>query len=127
MPTAAVYRRFDEMGLGFDADIANEPNWDEWSSLPAKDLLVRLVNDLEAPAFELRPDLAALRAEAESKLQRPVRMSGSGSSLFTLFDEDAHEAESAAAGISARLGVNAVAVEMTPAVPDDLNATRPVA
>lgn len=121
MPTPAVYRRFDEMGFGFDSELQNEPNWNEWTTLDAKDLLVRLVNDLEAPAFEIRPDLGTLRAEIELKLVRPVRMSGSGSSLFTLYDQF-EEAESAAAGISARFGggVKALAVEMTPELSDDM-------
>ena len=127
MPTPAVYRRFDEMGLGFDPEIENPPDWLDWAKLPAKDLLARLVNDLEAPAFDLRPALGTLRADAELKLQRPVRMSGSGSSLFTLYDgNDAHEAERAASGISARFGVTALAVGMTPDLSDDpLNAGNP--
>jgi 4-diphosphocytidyl-2-C-methyl-D-erythritol kinase len=122
MPTPAVYRRFDELGLGFDEEIAREPDWDEWSALSAKDLLARLVNDLEAPAFALRPDLAELRRGLEVQLGRVVRMSGSGSSLFTLFDEaEADQARAAAAGISSRPGIRALAAAVAPALPDDLN------
>jgi 4-diphosphocytidyl-2-C-methyl-D-erythritol kinase len=120
MATAAVYRRFDEMGLGFDEDVTSEPAWDAWASLSAKDLLKRLVNDLERPAFTIRDDLGTLRADVELFIGRPVRMSGSGSSLFTLY-EDASEAQSSAAGISARFAIRAIAVEIAPDLYDDLN------
>ena len=123
MPTAAVYGRFDELGLGFDAHIERAlPNWSEWSSRKSKDLLAGLVNDLERPAFEIRKDLGTLRADIELKLGRPVRMSGSGSSLFTLYDEQG-EAESAARIISSSFGVpRTLAAEMTPKLNDDLAA-----
>jgi 4-diphosphocytidyl-2C-methyl-D-erythritol kinase len=125
MPTAAVYGRFDELGLGFDEHIdqSRQPDWRQWSSRKSKDLLAGLVNDLERPAFEIREDLGTLRADIELKLGRPVRMSGSGSSLFTLYDERG-EAESAAAVISAQFGVarRTLAVEMTPRLNDDLAA-----
>ena len=41
------------------------------------------------PAFDLHPDLGTLRDEAERRLGRPVRMSGSGATLFTLYDDPA--------------------------------------
>ena len=120
MPTAAVYRRFDELGLGFDDEMGREPDWKQWADLSAKELLVRLVNDLERPAFEIRPDLGTLRADIELLLERPVRMSGSGSSLFTLFDAE-REATLAAADISARFTSRALTVDVAPDAPDDLN------
>jgi 4-diphosphocytidyl-2-C-methyl-D-erythritol kinase len=126
MPTAAVYGRFDELRLGFDEHIdeGRQPDWREWSSRKSKDLLVGLVNDLEPPAFEIRKDLGTLRAEIELKLGRPVRMSGSGSSLFTLYDERG-EAEAAANIISTSFGVQrTLAIEMTPAINDDLAAAE---
>lgn len=111
MPTAEVYRRFDEMGLGREQDVADEPYWAEWATLDARDLLPRLVNDLEPPAFAIRPELGALQATLEEKLGRPVRMSGSGSSLFTLFDgqEEAEKDRSAASTAGARVEVVAIA------------------
>ena len=124
MPTAAVYGRFDQLGLGFDEHIeeGHQPNWQEWSSRKSKDLLIGLVNDLEGPAFEIRKDLGTLRADIELKLGRPVRMSGSGSSLFTLYDERG-EAEAAANVIAASFGVpRTLAAEMTPTLNDDLAA-----
>jgi 4-diphosphocytidyl-2-C-methyl-D-erythritol kinase len=122
MPTAAVYGRFDQLGLGFDEHIeeGRQPDWREWSSRKSKDLLLGLVNDLERPAFEIRKDLGTLRADIELKLGRPVRMSGSGSSLFTLYDEKS-EAEVAASVIATSFGVQrTLAIEMTPAMKDDL-------
>ena len=115
MPTADVYRRFDAMGLGNPADVDVEPDWPAWAALPATDLLPRLVNDLEPPAFALRPDLADLRASLEESLARPVRMSGSGSTLFTLFDT-AGGADAAAAAVRAA-GTRAVATDLCPASP----------
>ena len=82
-PTPAVYRQFDDLPAPPDE---GEPDFAQWSALPAVDLLPRLRNDLEPAAFALRPDLAAVRLEAENKLGRPVRMTGSGGTLFTLFD-----------------------------------------
>jgi 4-diphosphocytidyl-2-C-methyl-D-erythritol kinase len=119
--TPAVYRRFDEMKLGDERAIAPEaePGWRDWSDLSADQLLPLLVNDLEAPAFSLEPALARLRGEAQARLGRPVRMSGSGSSLFTLFDE-LPQAESAAEDVSRRLNVRAIAVELAPKFRDDV-------
>ena len=87
LPTPDVYRRFDAMGLGDERPLADEPDWAAWARRPATELLPRLVNDLEPAAFAIRPELDALRRSAERVVGRPVRMSGSGSSLFTLFDD----------------------------------------
>jgi 4-diphosphocytidyl-2C-methyl-D-erythritol kinase len=102
IPTPAVYRRFDEMRLGRGDVIADEPDWAAWAAwakLPARELMQRLVNDLEPAAFALEPALGELRAALERKLSRVVRMSGSGSSLFTLCD-DADEAAAIARAVT---------------------------
>jgi 4-diphosphocytidyl-2-C-methyl-D-erythritol kinase len=112
MPTPAVYRRFDEMGLGSDDAMTHEPDWNAWTKAPAKLLLPKLVNDLEAPAFSLRPELGDLRNQIECKIGRVTRMSGSGSSLFTLAD-DAGEAQWLAKAIRAG-GIDAAAFELAP-------------
>lgn len=52
-------------------------------------------NDLEGPAFELRPELGALYTSLVRAGAKRVRMSGSGSALFALFDDSA---EARAAG-----------------------------
>ena len=110
MPTAGVYRKFDEMGLG--SDTSGSLGEGAWTYLPAAGLMGHLVNDLEPPAFALRPDLARLRSRIERNLGQPVRMSGSGSTLFTLYDNHGSAADAAAAIIEARTGAVAVAVGM---------------
>jgi 4-diphosphocytidyl-2-C-methyl-D-erythritol kinase len=114
MATPAVYRRFDEMKLGNARDIERAPDWAALAATPAKELLGQLVNDLEAPAFDLNPRLADMRREWEDRLGRIVRMSGSGSTLFTLYDSK--EAADAAAAEHAQLRV----VQLAPDLQDDL-------
>jgi 4-diphosphocytidyl-2-C-methyl-D-erythritol kinase len=111
MPTPAVYRKFDEMKLGSDID--HQPGWNQWAALPSQDLLPLLINDLEAPAFAINPDLGNLRRSMEGKIGRPVRMSGSGSSLFTLFDEQ-NEARDWAERFGDQKNVRVAAVELCP-------------
>jgi len=115
MPTPAVYRQFDQMKLGRDADVHNEPDWNQWAALPSQDLLHKLVNDLEAAAFAIQPELGNLRESIEKTADRPVRMSGSGSSLFTLYD-DQMEAENAAKSMMDNHSCRAIAVELCPNV-----------
>ena len=124
MPTPPVYRKFDELNLGSDASTTAEPDWSAWTRLSASELLPRLVNDLECPAFAIDPALGHLRADLEQLLSRPVRMSGSGSSLFSLYD-DAEQAEAnrVAQMLTERKQVQALAVEVAPKLVDDLNAT----
>ena len=119
MPTPDVYRRFDQMNLGREEDIVNEPDWKNWAALKSWELLPRLVNDLEPPAFDIAPDLAHLRSRVETAIGRPVRMSGSGSSLFTLSDEQSHAVE-AAEKIERDTNERAVPVEVAPIFDDDL-------
>ena len=120
MPTPAVYRKFDELGLGRSEDVEREPDWNAWVKMPAKYLRGCLVNDLEAPAFAISPKLGALREDAAQLLGRPVRMSGSGSSLFTLYDS-ADEARRAADLAAARFEHRVEHVEIAANFVDDLN------
>src|SRR5690606_26513362 len=89
--TPAVYKQYDSLPAPPDD---GEPDFAAWSNLPADDLLPVLRNDLEPAAFSLHPELADLRRHAEAALGRIVRMTGSGSTLFTLFDDpqEAHDA-----------------------------------
>ena len=119
MPTPAVYRKFDAMGLGYERYITDAPDWAAWSKLSSQELLPKLVNDLEPPAFEIAPDLGALRVRIERLLNRPVRMSGSGSSLFTLYDAEP-AAREAAGRIEREESVKALAVELGPKLTDDI-------
>lgn len=115
--TPQAYQRFDQLcpsGCALD-----RPDIEQWVHLSADSLLDVLVNDLEAAAFSLVPELARLRDSAQGALSRIVRMSGSGSSLFTLFDSDiaAHEA---AHIVMSELKIRAVAVRLAPTFEDDL-------
>jgi 4-diphosphocytidyl-2-C-methyl-D-erythritol kinase len=120
MPTPDVYRRFDQLRLGSDRNIEEAPPWDRWSALGSEELLPCLVNDLEQPAFDIAPALGTLRARIEQTAGRPVRMSGSGSSLFTLFDLP-DEASDAARRIENDHRERIVVVEVAPSIEDDLN------
>lgn len=114
MPTPAVYRKFDEMGLGSAQTISQPPRFEEWVGLPALRLLPLLVNDLEAPAFAIRPELGQLREHAEQCVGRIVRMSGSGSTLFTLFDT-LDEAAASVADVEREMKIRVKAVPLCPA------------
>lgn len=93
MPTPAVYREFDKLNLGRDLEPRHAAitRWMDGAGMRADALLGLLENDLETPAFAISAELSALRAALQRRLGRPVRMSGSGSTLFTLYDrlEDA--------------------------------------
>jgi len=115
MPTPSVFRRFDQLKLGSAAEVDAEPDWAEWAKLPSQQLLPLLVNDLEIPAFALEPVLGELRLSIEKDLDRTVRMSGSGSSLFTLYDSR-DEAETAVKLVIAQRRCRAMAVELCPAI-----------
>jgi 4-diphosphocytidyl-2-C-methyl-D-erythritol kinase len=120
--TPAVYRRFDEMRLGDGRSIVEEPPFVAWAKLPAAELMPRLINDLEPPAFSLRPELGELRAALDEKLNRVFRMSGSGSSLFSLCDS-LDEAKSLAERARNEMSVDAIAVEIAPKVKWETQAT----
>ena len=90
--TGAVYRAFDTGSAG-GADRPAPPSvWDLASVL---DWLAAQRNDLQTPALTLAPAIgAALAATADLPGARLTRMSGSGATVFALFDT-APAAESA--------------------------------
>jgi 4-diphosphocytidyl-2-C-methyl-D-erythritol kinase len=116
LSTPLVYRRFDELNREVEWD--DQPAWHQWAQLSARLLLPRLINDLEPAAFSLEPKLALLREQIERIIDRPVKMSGSGSSLFTLFDEQ-KEAQDAAARIGSEASVVSHAVEIAPQIKEE--------
>ena len=120
MPTPLVYRMFDELRLGKESNLSPQPPWNLWLKLASADLLPLLVNDLETAAFAIDAQLGQVRSELESLLRRPVRMSGSGSSLFSLYDQRP-EAEAAARLVTKRYKLPVLPVELAPAMPDSLN------
>jgi 4-diphosphocytidyl-2-C-methyl-D-erythritol kinase len=120
VPTGDVYRKFDDLRLGESGLEGRQPDWQEWAALSAGPLLSRLANDLEAPAFALVPRLCELRDRLEDALGRVIRMSGSGSTLFTLFDTH-DQAERAAQLVQARHEIQSLAAEIAPRIVDDLS------
>src|SRR2546423_5171168 len=120
MPTPLVYTKFDEWRLGKEANLSPQPTWNQWVKISAADLLPLLVNDLETAAFAIDPQLGQVRADLESLLLRPVRMSGSGSSLFSVYDQRP-EAEAAARLVTQRHNLRVLTVELAPDVSDLLN------
>lgn len=90
--TGAVYRAYDAAPVG-GSDRPADPQ--DWSAAGVIDWLDRQRNDLEAPAVALAPAIsAALEAVAGLPGARLTRMSGSGATVFGLFDD----AEAAGAG-----------------------------
>lgn len=121
MPTPAVYKTFDRLQMGQPEAVTPPPDFEQWAHLPASQLLTLLQNDLEAPAFAMEPNLGRLRNDLEQTVARVVRMSGSGSTLFTLFDTQ-DEASAAAGQINRRFSaVKTALVQLAPHLEDDLN------
>jgi 4-diphosphocytidyl-2-C-methyl-D-erythritol kinase len=58
-------------------------------SAPAADVMPQLHNDLEAAAFAVLPELRTLAEHAAAATGLGVRMTGSGSTLYRLFDQEA--------------------------------------
>ena len=122
LSTAAVYREWSIAGP--TARASARP----WTVLPCPSgaLLARLFNDLEPAAFRVEPKLALLHTAIDGLQGRPVRMTGSGTALFTLFD-DQREAErwrSAAAALLPRDALLRVISTSPPKHPVD-NANAP--
>ena len=83
-PTGAVYKAYDTAGQG-DADRPTTPA--DWSVPSVIDWLGHQRNDLEAPALSVTPAIQeALDAMAAVPTCRLTRMSGSGATVFGLFD-----------------------------------------
>lgn len=98
-PTGAVYRAFDEGATGA-ADRPSPPG--AWDAASVINWLAAQRNDLEAPAVRLAPAIGeALAATADLPGARLTRMSGSGATVFALFDTAA-AAGAAGAALSAR-------------------------
>ncbi len=83
-PTGAVYRAYDA-GRPATADRPGPPG--DWTLTSVIDWLSAQRNDLEAPACALEPAIGVALGEA-ARLPgvRLVRMSGSGATVFALFD-----------------------------------------
>lgn len=97
--TGAVYRAFDDGAMG-GADRPRSPS--AWDLLSVIDWLAAQRNDLQAPAVTLAPAIGeAMAATADLPGARLTRMSGSGATVFALFDTAA-AAEAAGQALTAR-------------------------
>lgn len=98
--TAEVYRCHARRAEIARAEARSRPTAAPWEvqGIGADQLLPMLFNDLEAAAFEVEPRLGVLHTRLLGEGGRIVRMTGSGSCLFTLFDD-----ESAARAWSSRI------------------------
>ena len=106
-PTGPVYRAFDAAPAKPvpEADIrALATRAARESRIPHADLF----NDLAAPAFAVAPSLAAIRDAATRTLNQPVHITGSGSTLFSVFDAPAAAAAARDRVRSACPGVAAI-------------------
>ena len=99
-PTGAVYRAYDA-GAPRSADRPAPPA--DWSSATLIDWLARQRNDLQAPAVSLEPEIGATLSAMGATGARLTRMSGSGATVFGLFD-DAESAARAAANLRSNHG-----------------------
>ena len=97
-PTGEVYRAYD---AGPHATADRPPPPTDWRVPTVIDWLARQRNDLQGPAQARTPAIADAIADADALPEvRLARMSGSGATVFALF-ETAAAAGSAAAGLSA--------------------------
>ena len=87
--TAAVYRRFDELGDVFDCTAPEMPAGFE-SAFALAEWLQNLRNDLQVPALSLAPVIQTVLRELESaEGVLLARMSGSGATCFALCTDKA--------------------------------------
>lgn len=94
-PTGAVYRAYDACPPRA-ADRPAPPA--DWSASSVIDWLARQRNDLQGPAVSLEPAIGEALSAVAASGARLTRMSGSGATVFGLF-EDAASAQDAAGQI----------------------------
>lgn len=80
--TAQVYRAWQD-GSALKPDSGRHRD----AQLSAVQWLQRTYNMLEQPARQVYPQLGALAETLEKLAGRPVRLSGSGSTMYTIFDD----------------------------------------
>jgi 4-diphosphocytidyl-2-C-methyl-D-erythritol kinase len=78
--TGEVYRNFAEAN-------GAPPHLKELAARPVTDWPGSLRNDLEAPAFRMRPELRVLKEKLYKAGAAYASMTGSGSGIFALFEE----------------------------------------
>ncbi|MDZ4754956.1 MAG: 4-(cytidine 5'-diphospho)-2-C-methyl-D-erythritol kinase [Phycisphaerae bacterium] len=111
-PTREVYGAFDRMTVGARVDSARVRALAEFratSRIPPH----ACFNDLAPPALTIAPTLADDLEELSALAERPAHVSGSGSTLFVLCDDQLH-ATALAEACTTRLNLPAVAVRTAP-------------
>jgi 4-diphosphocytidyl-2-C-methyl-D-erythritol kinase len=88
--TAEVYRAFDALGPA----ALREPEVSQVAAMPMG-RGEHLFNDLARAAEAVEPRLAELRRLCRSLVDRPVHITGSGSTLFVIADDPEHAASMA--------------------------------
>ncbi len=109
-PTGEVYDLLDDLRDDVDAPAASPLDvnavrtrvTDMLGNPPRHGSAHQLNNDLAEAACRLEPELAALRSAIEHVAEGPVHVSGSGSTLFVIWDDPMH-AEALAGAINERL------------------------
>lgn len=112
--TAAVYESWREAhpsGSGGQTD-TRPPEWFANAPSGAVEWMEWTYNMLEAPAMKVCPALEELMRRLTGMANRPMRLSGSGSTLFTAFDEPG-EADRFAAAVTKEVGLEAGVVRPT--------------
>jgi 4-diphosphocytidyl-2-C-methyl-D-erythritol kinase len=111
-PTGPVYAAFDAAASGRARGDAS-PDASRVRSLVGPRVAPdACFNDLAAPALAVAPVLRDDIEELGELAERPVHVSGSGSTLFVICDDSLH-AEALAAAVSERLRLPAVAAKAT--------------
>lgn len=87
-PTGPVYKAFDALGPGpiRDAEVRGMA-----ATHTANLVSAPLFNDLAAAAERVVPELAMLRGRAQRALDRPIHITGSGSTMFIVCRDEADQ------------------------------------
>lgn len=80
--TGEVYAAYDHAAR----DRCETRPW-ELAELSCRSVMPQLFNDLERAAFAVEPEVQQLHARLDGLHDQRVRMTGSGSAMFTLFDQ----------------------------------------
>ncbi len=81
--TRLVYEQFDRYP---QPELRPAMQWQQLAQAAPAEINAKISNDLAGPAFAIAPWLDTLRAELVQAAGQPMHLSGSGSTLFTLFD-----------------------------------------